>query len=97
MTCKELKAEIEKLRRENAELKQRLADAHAMSDLLEREQQHKADVVKHQIASMLQLDYVDFQSVIDEPMNIDLGENMRVQLKNVFTLLQRKGVPIGEK
>ena len=40
----------------------------------------------------LQIEYDDFMSAVDMPMSIELGENLRDQMKNIFKALEKLGI-----
>ena len=47
------------------------------------------------LGGALRLEYEDFQAAQSLSMNIELGENLRGQLQNIFRILQKNGVPFG--
>ncbi len=47
------------------------------------------------VASKLKSEYRDFMDSIDMEMSIDLGENLRYQLKSVFKILSKAGIDVG--
>jgi len=49
------------------------------------------------IASKLRSDYRDFKDAENMEMTIDLGENLRVQLKSVFKILEKAGIIIERR
>ena len=73
-----------------SELSQRLK----MEDILTRDQEKQSDEMLNRLASKLKIEYRDFKDAIDLPMDNDLGENMREQLKNVFDILIKAGLAI---
>lgn len=44
------------------------------------------------ISRELKFEYQDFVSAEDFEMTIDLGENMREQLKNIFRIFEKEGI-----
>lgn len=54
--------------------------------------EHEAFLNK--LASKLKVDYADFKDVETEQMTVDLGENMRFQLQEVFNILEKNGIKI---
>lgn len=40
----------------------------------------------------MRLDYEDFQAALDIPMSVELGENLRGQLQNIFMILRKNGI-----
>ena len=53
---------------------------------------HEMSALKNRVAHQLQAEYSDFQDAQCMEMNIDLGENMRIQLENVFRILKKNGL-----
>ena len=51
----------------------------------------------NRIARALLPDYLDFKSIADAEMNIDLGENLRVQMANIFKTLKKMGIDIESR
>lgn len=47
------------------------------------------------LASKLKIEYHDYMDAVDMEMNADLGENMRIQLKNVFDVLIKFGLDLN--
>lgn len=73
-----------------AELTQRMQ----MTEILSRDREKQSDELLKRLASKLKVEYRDFEDAIDIPMDNDLGENMREQLKNVFDILIKAGIEI---
>lgn len=73
-------------------LNETLAGKEQMIELLQREQSRKAEIALNVIAEQLRSEYREFRTALDLPMDVDLGENMRLQLKKLFTILERNGV-----
>lgn len=46
----------------------------------------------NRIASQIKTEYQDFKSAENTEMSIDLGENMRDQLKNIFAIFEKEGI-----
>lgn len=46
------------------------------------------------LSSKLKIEYKDYMDAVDMEMNTDLGENMRIQLKNVFDILIKFGLDL---
>ena len=59
----------------------------------EDKQKQKGELV-NQIASSLKTIYQDFQSAKDMEMDIDLGENMRDSVDDIYRKLKKFGVDI---
>jgi hypothetical protein len=62
------------------------------SDILLRHKDDQIVIAMNRISGDLEIEYKDFLTAIDCPMTVDLGENMREQLKSVFLLLKKHGV-----
>lgn len=46
----------------------------------------------NRIARQIKTEYQDFKSAENTEMSIDLGENMRDQLKNIFAIFEKEGI-----
>ncbi len=46
----------------------------------------------NRIAKQIKTEYQDFKSAENMEMSIDLGENLRDQLKNIFGILEKEGI-----
>lgn len=46
------------------------------------------------ISRELKLEYQDFMSVDGSVMTVDLGENMREQLKTIFRVFEKEGISL---
>lgn len=51
----------------------------------------------NRIASQIKTEYQDFKSAENTEMSIDLGENMRDQLKNIFAIFEKEGIAFQEQ
>ncbi len=65
-----------------------------MMDALSRDRAKQSDEHLHRLASKLKLEYRDFIDAKELPMDRDLGENMREQLKNIFSILINAGIKL---
>lgn len=77
--------ELEKLREENAELKR----------LVSAQKKYRADSEKallEEIAHSLNAEYGDFIETIDMPMCEMLGKIYREKCKQIFKILEKKGL-----
>ena len=52
----------------------------------------KGEILK--LTEKLRFEYQDYMSAKNIPMSIDLGENMRGQLGDIFTILMKAGLDI---
>ena len=87
-TVEHLKLQIEQLERE-------LQERMMMVEALSRDRAKQSDEAFNRLASKLRVEYRDFVDAVDIPMDSDLGENMREQLKNVFNILIKAGIAIN--
>ena len=65
-----------------------------MIDALSRDRAKQSDEQLHRLASKLKVEYRDFRDAEALTMDCDLGENMREQLKNVFSILNKAGITL---
>lgn len=65
-----------------------------MIDVLSRDRSKQADETIQRLASRIRVEYRDFADALDIPMSCDLGENLRLQLKNIFDILEKGGMKI---
>ena len=63
-----------------------------LSDILLRQKDEQKEIAINRISGDLKTEYKDFLSAADIPMSIDLGENMREQLKSLFSILKKHGI-----
>lgn len=75
------------LQKENFELKKTIEGLIKYKKVL-------ADELRNRLAKNLKIEYEDFKSAEDMKMDSDLGENMRAQLKNIFSILIKEGIPL---
>ena len=71
-----------------------MTDFEKAVNIIRKEAEHQNQVNLNRIASALKTDYVDFMSAIDEPMTVELGECLRIQMAEIFKILQKNGVNI---
>lgn len=62
------------------------------SDSVIKELKKNQEAFLNKLASNLKVDYSDFIDASNEKMTIDLGENMRAQLEEVFGILEKNGI-----
>lgn len=94
-------ADIEKLEKEKSELnlilsskEEEIQQRRQMIEALSRDRAKQSDVLVNRLASRLKVEYRDFKDAESLPMDPDLGENMREQLKNIFSILSEAGIPL---
>jgi len=94
MRCGERQSTIDKLSADNLRLEDELKAATELLDLGERDDKRQADEGMRRLASELKIEYEDYLDAVDLPMNVDLGENMRDQLAEVFKILKKFGIEL---
>ena len=77
-----------------AEKNTEIAERTKMIDVLSRDRSKQADETIQRLASRIRVEYRDFADALDIPMSCDLGENLRLQLKNIFDILEKGGMKI---
>ena len=73
-------------------LKHDLGEARLMLDTTAERDKHKEDAATKRMAQKLSIEYRDFLDALDEPMDVELGEMLRDQLRTVFDILKSFGV-----
>lgn len=91
----QLKQQIEQLKQQLEQLNKELQERMRMTEALSRDRAKQSDEAFNRLASKLRVEYRDFMDAIDVPMDSYLGENMREQLKNVFSILIKAGIAIS--
>ena len=79
---------------ELATLRHDLSEAQLMLDTTAERDAHKEDAAARRMAQKLSREYRDFLNALDEPMDVDLGEMLRDQLRTVFDILRSYGVEL---
>lgn len=87
-------AEIITLKQTIAEREAEIAERIKMADVLSRDRSKQSDEVLQRIASKIRIEYRDYLDARELPMDSDLGENMRLQLQNIFDILEKGGMKI---
>lgn len=62
--------------------------------ILLADEQTKLPIFKNRLANKLKVEYLDFKSIDDTPMTIELGENLRDQLRDIFKILKKEEINI---
>ena len=57
-----------------------------------RQKDEEKELIINKISGTLKIEYKDFLDGVELPMTLDLGENMREQLKSVFSVLKKHGI-----
>ena len=89
------KRNIEQLLQQCDQLERELQERRKMNEALSRDRAKQSDEAFNRLASKLRIEYRDFIDALDIPMDSNLGENMREQLKNVFGILIKAGIAIN--
>ncbi len=96
-----LNTELEDLEKKKTELslevtskEEEIQQRRQMMEALSRDRAKQSDVLVNRLASKLKVEYRDFKDAESLPMDPDLGENMREQLKNIFSILSEAGIPL---
>ena len=94
-------AEIEELEKEKNELnlvlsakEEEIQQRRQMMEALSRDREKQSDALVNRLASKLKIEYRDFRDAESLSMDSDLGENMREQLKNIFSILSEAGIQL---
>lgn len=93
----ELNHKIEDIKALTSQLQDKESEAADMQqfiDMLSEGQWDKVAIALNRAAENLKGEYADFISALSIPMTIELGENMRKQLKKVFEILNKSGVKL---
>ena len=89
------KRNVEQLLQQCDQLERELQERRKMNEALSRDRAKQSDEAFNRLASKLRIEYRDFIDALDIPMDSNLGENMREQLKNVFGILIKAGIAIN--
>lgn len=84
-----LEDELNKLKASEFENKKKIE---ALLDMDNREDSYALKEFKNKLAGKLKYHYTDFKEVEDYKMSEDLGENLRIQMKEVFNILINQGI-----
>ena len=94
LKIKSLEETIQKMSSEIEEKDREISQRSQMIDALSRDRAKQSDEQLHRLASKLKVEYRDFRDAETLTMDCDLGENMREQLKNVFSILIKAGITL---
>ena len=94
---KNLLQQVEKLQNANKELNDRLSISHTALDKLDEDAEYKQQAALNRIAQRLNIYYRDYLEAADVEMTVDLGINMLETLGDVFGILQKNGINVGNK
>lgn len=91
---RELEKHVEEMKSEIAEKETEIAQRTQMIEALSRDRTKQANEQANRLASTLKVEYKDFKDAEGLEMNVDLGENMREQLRNIFAILMKAGITL---
>ena len=86
------KSEIAKLQASLASSEQNAAEQEKMINVLKAEVEKAPVEFLNSLCSKLRIEYLDFMESDDMDMSVDLGENFRDQLRNVFAICIKAGM-----
>ena len=89
---KELEHRMQLLQSTISEKESEIMQRTQMMEALSRDRAKQSDEQTKRLASKLKIEYRDFLDAEGLPMDSDLGENMREQLKNIFSILIKAGI-----
>lgn len=91
-----LQKEVENLRVQIDQKDAEIDSIKAMSDLMEREDVRQYEERISRVSEKLRIEYEDYKSADSIPMSVELGENLRDQLGDIFDILQKEGFNIKD-
>lgn len=94
LKSKFLEETIQRMSSEIEAKDQEISQRTQMTEALSRDRAKQFDEQLHRLASKLKVEYRDFKDAETLTMDCDLGENMREQLKNVFSILSKAGITL---
>ncbi|WP_419879601.1 hypothetical protein [Brevibacillus centrosporus] len=65
---------------------------HELIDMSEHQTEFRTEVFKNKLRKKLRIEYMDFCEIESDEMTLRLGENMRMQVKNIFFILESEGI-----
>lgn len=92
--CTQLESETREKDRIILEKDTEISERIKMSEMLSRDRSRQADETLQRLASKIRIEYRDFEDAINAEMTVDLGENLRLQLLNIFEILEKGGMKI---
>lgn len=93
---KALQKNVNELRKQLAEKEEEVRSLKAMLDVSSKEGDRKFTEVILKLTEELRFEYEDYMTVRNHAMSIDLGENMRGQLGDIFAILKKAGLEIDK-
>ena len=83
-----LESEIDHLNKE-------IVGREALVNISNQNGSSQVEELKNKLAYSLSINFQDYIDCKDEPMSIELGENLRFQIENIFKLLKELGISVG--
>jgi len=65
---------------------------HALMDMSDHQTEFRTEEFKNKLRKKLRIEYMDFCEIQSDEMTVRLGENMRMQVKNIFSILKSEGI-----
>jgi hypothetical protein len=72
------------------------ADSQALLDRIEVEKKRAVDSFENRLADKLRLEWRDFGSVSNRPMDMQVGESLRSLVRGIFEMLEHEGLKIRD-
>lgn len=88
----ELEGEVERLRDEVAQTHAKLEAQRELANALDRDRAKQGDAALRRLTNKMRIEYEDYCDAEGLPMSVELGENMRLQLQNIFQILKDSGL-----
>lgn len=89
-----MKDKINSLEESLMKKEREIEDRKKINEMTEKDNSKQYEEFINRISQKIKLEYTDYKDAEDAEMNIDLGENMRIQLKAVFDILEKSGIKI---
>lgn len=93
---KELQAEIEELKSKVSQANQEVDERKKLNDAQVQYREDSQASLLQDIARALKPEYGDYAETKDAPMSEMLGEIYREKLKQIFKILEQKGIKVGD-
>lgn len=93
---KELRAEIEELKSKVSQANQEVDERKKLNDAQVQYREDSQASLLQDIARALKPEYGDYAETKDAPMSEMLGEIYREKLKQIFKILEQKGIKVGD-
>jgi len=89
----ELRSRLDATKLELASGKEKhAADSQALLDRIEVERKRAVDSFQNRLADKLRLEWRDFESVSNRPMDTQIGESLRSLVRGIFEMLEHEGL-----